>query len=253
MNKIRQYLQKYPQIYDLTRNWWWRVKKQKNPAWLFFESFSKSHHQKVNFIQIGANDGIKNDPIRGFIIRDNWSGIFVEPLPTVFNLLKNNYRYVQKSQLIFVNAAISPVKNSELSFWTFSDQFLNTLSEEEKLSWLRKSSFEKNHLKNHLKKYYHNQNLSFEDILTKITVPCLTINGLIEKYWQGDQFNLLVIDAEGYESSIIQGIDFNYFAPEAIFFESAHLGKGKKIVYEFLSNHQYKITELGMDSIAEKK
>ena len=31
------------------------------------------------FVQIGSNDGIKNDPLHRYIKKNNWKGILVEP------------------------------------------------------------------------------------------------------------------------------------------------------------------------------
>jgi hypothetical protein len=45
---------------------------------LFLKLLSKD---KVRFIQIGANDGIKNDPVHAFIKKYYWTGILVEPIP----------------------------------------------------------------------------------------------------------------------------------------------------------------------------
>ncbi|AFZ48286.1 methyltransferase FkbM family [Cyanobacterium stanieri PCC 7202] len=253
MNHIRHYLQNNPPMYDLTRNIWRGLKKPSNPTWHFLNNFSKIKKRKVNFVQIGANDGIKNDPIRGFIIRDKWNGILVEPLPNVFDELKQNYSHLKKSDLIFVNAAISSNTTSGLDFWTFSELFLKDLSQDAQKSWLRKSSFDKNHLKKHLKKYYSNKDKSSkqEDFFEKITIPCLSINDLITTYWKDKIVDLLVIDAEGHESEIINSINFDWFYPDAIFFESAHL-KDKKEIYQLLRHKNYDIIDLGMDSVATR-
>lgn len=82
-----------------TKPWLYDVLNSKRPIvgevekWL--ENFSKNNHGQINFIQIGASDGLRWDPFRRFIIRDKWNGFFVEPLPNVFSILKNNYAYVK--------------------------------------------------------------------------------------------------------------------------------------------------------------
>lgn len=43
------------------------------------------------FIQIGAHDGIMDDPIHEWIERFGWRGIFVEPQSAPFNRLKTGY------------------------------------------------------------------------------------------------------------------------------------------------------------------
>jgi hypothetical protein len=56
------------------------------------------------FIQIGAYDGRKDDPIYELVQRNRWSGILVEPQPDIFERLKQNY--ASFSGLAFEQAAI---------------------------------------------------------------------------------------------------------------------------------------------------
>ncbi len=37
----------------------------------------------AQFIQVGANDGALHDPLRRELIRRNWRGIMIEPVPYV--------------------------------------------------------------------------------------------------------------------------------------------------------------------------
>ena len=39
-------------------------------VYFFFDSFSKFQNGNIAFVQIVANDGLRNDPIREFIISD---------------------------------------------------------------------------------------------------------------------------------------------------------------------------------------
>lgn len=250
-DKIRTFLERYPQFYDTLRLSWWQVSPQQSLSWKFFDRFSKAYNQKISFIQIGANDGLRNDPIRGFVVRDQWRGIFVEPLPTAFEMLKNNNRHLKQSDLKFVNAAISSSEEN-LSFWTYGDNFLSNLSLEEKLSYQRKSSFNKKHLLKHLNHLEHNSLDDFDKFLQEIKVPCLTLEELMQKYWPSNKINLLMIDAEGHESSIIRGINFQKVDIDVIYFESAHLGKQRQEIYDILASQDYKITQIGLDSIAQK-
>ena len=43
------------------------------------------------FIQVGANDGSLNDPIRQFILKNYLKGVMIEPQPKIFEKLKINY------------------------------------------------------------------------------------------------------------------------------------------------------------------
>jgi hypothetical protein len=61
--------------------------------------------ENVFFVQIGSNDGSRGDPLYAAVRRHgHWRGILVEPVPFVFERLKNNYD--NDPRLIFENVAI---------------------------------------------------------------------------------------------------------------------------------------------------
>jgi FkbM family methyltransferase len=244
INQVRHFVKSRPVLYDIGI----RAKRAigwKTPSYDFFNRLSHVHNGCVNFIQIGANDGIRNDPIREFIIRDRWTGILVEPLPAVFAQLKDNYRRVKGTLLVFVNAAISTSNSENISFWTFDDRFLAPLPFEKRMWYLRKSSTSKDQLKKAVRGNY-----AFDQIVKEIKVPSMTLSHLVQKYWVRGQINLLVIDAEGHESAILTSMDFEVLNPDAIFFESQHLNRDKNKVFDFLSKNEYKMSEAHGDAIA---
>ena len=70
----------------------------------FTNRFSKSLG-KVTVVQIGANDGINNDPIHKFIKRDHWQGVLLEPQKYVFEkYLEPLYR--KTKGITVLNAAL---------------------------------------------------------------------------------------------------------------------------------------------------
>ena len=255
---IKDYLKTQPQLFDLAL----RLRPAMGPSDKFFDTFSKSHNKDVSFIQIGANDGLRWDPVRKYIVRDKWRGIFVEPLPSVFEMLGKNYEHVNRGELFFVNAAIGSTDGESLSFWTFSDDFIKLLPLEKQMDCLRKSSFNKEHLLNFLNLSYGGEQritdskklpdygLSYDEILKEIKVPCMTLGQLVKQYWTGRKVNILIIDAEGHEAEIIPSIDFSILKPEAIFFESHNLGTATDAINEFLTRNGYNVEKMGGDSIA---
>src|SRR3954447_3434406 len=68
------------------------------------EAFAEAYPRAV-FIEVGANDGVKQDHLRSFITASEWRGGMVEPLPWVFERLRSNYR--GRNGLTFENAAIA--------------------------------------------------------------------------------------------------------------------------------------------------
>ncbi len=239
---LKSYLRKHPYLFDRYTKWQRRFGK-KRTSYDFFNTFSKNLGRPAVIIQIGANDGLRNDPIREFIVRDRWTGILVEPLPTVFEQLKRNYAYCDNSRLIFENAAISN-SASHLDFWTFNEAFLNSFPLEQKMRFLRKSSFDKNHLQKFIP-----QGRNIEEIVSRIEVPCISLRNLVLKHQLQNQIDLFVIDAEGHETVIIPSIDFSVMRPKAIFFEFDHLGAEKEKIYQFLRNNGYTVKEIETDAV----
>ncbi len=242
---IKDYLKKRPWLFDISRRVSRILLGNKDSQYRFFDEFSKSLDRAVSFVQIGASDGLRWDPIREFVIRDHWNGIFVEPLPSAFQALKNNYSYVHRCKLEFVNAAISSASDTSLSFWTFDDDFLAGISVDNRITYSQKSSFNKEHVERWIKL----NGFSYK-ILKEIKVPCMTVSELLENHWKGEAIDLLVIDAEGHEATIIPTIDFRIVRPKAIFFESHNLGENTKEVYEYLNNNSYLVSQIGGDSVA---
>ncbi len=238
---IKNYIKTKPRLYDLLNC----IRSLDTEAERWLDSFSKANNKKVNFIQIGASDGLRWDPIRRFVIRDRWNGIFVEPLLPVFNMLKNNYAYIKNQKLVFVNAAISSKNDECLLIWSYSDEFCSSLSLEDKMYYLRKSSTDKRLVEANLK---HFDNI--EDKIECLSVPCLTVSKIIQDYWNGDEIDLILIDAEGHDDIIVRSIDFETIHPKAVLYESHNLGGKKQEIHDFLTGIGYKVSNLGGDSLA---
>jgi len=68
----------------------------------------------VFFLQVGANDGLMDDPIHFLVRKYGWCGVLLEPDPQLFERLKENYSGVDGP--ILVNAALSPI-NGKTTFY----------------------------------------------------------------------------------------------------------------------------------------
>jgi hypothetical protein len=135
-----------------------------------------------------------------------------------------------------------------VSFWTFSEDFLAGLSDEEKLSHLQKSSFRFQHVANFLGSSPDTDKRA----IVEMTVACLNFSELADQYVQSSDIDLLVLDCEGYEAVLIPGIDFHHINPRAIFYESHNLGDSETAVGAFLASNGYQVFQLGGDAFAIK-
>ena len=238
----KTFIKSHPRVFDLTVRMVKRgVLGRRGPIYDVLDQFSRSHGGRVSFIQIGANDGLRNDPIREFIVRDEWRGVLIEPLPAVFEMLRRNYEYVNASgKLTFENAAISSAVDS-LAFYTIADGLLKTLSLDAQLELLRKSSFSREHLEQFVR--------DPADVV-RVEVPCTTVGAIIKRHFPKNAIDLLVIDAEGHEAVILQSLDFAQSRIGAILFESHHLEAEGSGVFRLLEGHGYTVHKAGGDAFA---
>src|SRR5450432_1889496 len=97
-----KFAKRYPPLFDATKRLY-RLLGNSDPIYECLKEFSHCK-ARVSFLQIGSNDGITQDPLREFIVRQpKWRGCFVEPLPHLFAKLKRNYGHVGRNNLRYEN------------------------------------------------------------------------------------------------------------------------------------------------------
>ena len=147
--------------------------------------------QKIinSLIQIGANDGEKFDTINSFIKEYKPQCLLVEPIIENYEKLKKNYENF--NSIKFDNSAISVNKEINYLYKVNPNKILNYGRHIPGIT-----SFDKNHLIKH--------GVKKKDII-KESVKSISIKDLIYKH-KLNTFDLLFIDAEGYDGNIV--IDF---------------------------------------------
>jgi FkbM family methyltransferase len=187
------------------------------------------------FVQIGANDGIQDDPLRKLILGHKLCGLLVEPIPDIFEILRQNY--ADAPQLQFANVAISttggPLTMYRARNGVSLPKFVHGLG-----------SFEKCHLeKQGVPKH------SIEEIsVSSVTLPTLlTSHGIRE-------VTLLQVDTEGYDSVIVESALESGIFPEIINYEHCHLVPSTRLrCKRLLDKYDYRFVEAGKDTLAVRK
>jgi FkbM family methyltransferase len=215
------------------------ILRPRDPLYAILDRLSRHHGGRVRFVQLGASDGLRNDPLREFVVRDAWTGALVEPLPSAFAELKKNYAHLRRPGLAFVNAAVSD-RPGTMPFYVPGDPFLERLSVEKRMLFLRKASFTRSHLEAFFLK-------KGEDPaqIRRVDVPCVTLETLL-----AEPVDLLAMDVEGHEPVILRSIDFGRHSIGAILFESLHLGPEKARIFAMLEEKGYRIREMKADAVA---
>ena len=163
----------------------------------------------IDFIQIGANDGIFRDPLRKYILNYPWRGVLVEPQADIFEKLRLNYSDVI-DRLIFENCAISN-RIQELSMFRRKSQNGTSCREVLASSVVSSSS-----------QVVASQLGVKKSELEEIKVPCLTLDALVSRH-EMRNLDLLQIDAEGHDFEVISTMDLSQTKPSLIQLEHGHL------------------------------
>ena len=174
-----------------------------------FESFLYQYletHKLFTFMQIGANDGVMNDSIYDFNLKNKLkvSGFVLEPLPDIFNKLVKNYQSCPdiKPRNIAIHAT-----EHEMEMYRVKPKYVNQLPD------FAKGIASFNPV--HWRKTMLVPNASF---IEKVKVKCLSFSEFISQ--EGiNTLDLLLIDTEGYDYDIIMSIDFQKIRPKIIRFE----------------------------------
>lgn len=162
---------------------------------------------QLRFVQVGANDGVFGDPLRHYVLNYAWTGVLVEPQPAVFQLLKKNY--ASQANLNFENVAISSLAGSISLYLPPAEAVEPTYAQSVASA---KAAITARQL-----------GLKARE-LVEISVPCMTLNALCEKY-NMTEFDVLQIDTEGYELEVIKSLDFKRCDVALIQFEHGHLNR----------------------------
>jgi FkbM family methyltransferase len=187
----------------------------------------------MNVVQIGANKG---DDDLSILLNNKQPNvlILVEPLNLHNSKLEKFYHWVEN--LHIENVAIDLISNNDVTFYYHLDDSPG----------YEVSSLDPKHI------YERHQHLKKERI-SSIQIKTLNINDLFEKY-NLRKIDILFIDAEGLDDTIIKSINYDRFEITRIYFENLHIKDLR--IYEFLIEKNYKITKTigtnGWCSLAEK-
>jgi FkbM family methyltransferase len=173
-------------------------------------AFGDAYRDAV-FVEIGANDGVKDSYLREQILAGRWRGVMVEPVPYVFERLQRNYAALDRIAL--ENAAIAD-RDGELPFFHLAE----APDPESLPDWYDEiGSFKRDAVLGH-----RGDIPDIDRRLVEATVPCLTFDSLCRKHGIG-RLDLVLIDAEGYDAEILAGIGLEDRHPRLLVYEHYHL------------------------------
>ena len=198
------------------------------------------------FIQVGAFDGVTNDPLHEYVLRYHWSGIMIEPQTQAFQDLLVNYQ--DQPQLKFLNMAVSD-HDGTIEMYTVKQGIESLPGWSEQIATLQSDHILKH--KNGMPDYGISEGIpQIETYMETIEVECITFETMLDRC-DVKRLDLLQIDAEGYDYEIIKTINFDRIKPTILRYEHMHLQKSdQEECLDLLVSNGYRITFEFADTIA---
>jgi FkbM family methyltransferase len=166
------------------------------------------------FVNIGANDGVSNDPIYPFLSTYRWRGIAVEPLGYLCDELRVNMAPFEGVAVEQAAIAAQPGTFYYVSPDETEAQFVRQVGSlhkeyiEKTIGLMRQHEFEGPVAD------------GLEQRIQPVEVPCLTFDELLARH-NVQRVDFLNIDAESADFEILMMIDFERWRPDILCVETA--------------------------------
>lgn len=170
--------------------------------------------EQVNVLQIGSNDGKTRDPIfRIMKDKSHWKGFFVEPVPYLFERLKENYLKLENPQRFqFSNQAVNHGLEEDFYYVDKHAKYVIPNLPE----WYDQiGSFNKDHILRHMEG-------KFEPFIQRMRIKGTTLSELMGNF-DIDRIDLFHLDTEGHDWQILSQLDLKRYQPTVILYEHKHL------------------------------
>lgn len=205
--------------------------------------FDKSLHylgrnQKEVFVMnVGAMDGVLFDEMIGYTNMYNFKGLYVEPIPYLFERLKNNIK-----DGLFENSAISEY-NGEIEMMTIKRDVIDGGLVHNCFYGMSAVYPPKNGLGSEFDKP------TVEKYGEIVKVKCITYETLIQKH-NIQKVDVIKIDAEGHDYKIFKQIDLNKHNLKVIRLEWINLSdEEKESIIETFEKNNFKYEISGQDIV----
>ena len=213
-----------------------------------------SQRDILNIVQVGANDGLVNDPIRNFVwsFRDRTNIILVEPQPLLIPILEHNYGFHPSATI--ANCAIGP--GPAMQMHCVRSECWGELVVPYAIGWPAYraptgiTSVNPAHVIRWLAQHYRGGR-PLADLVETVSVPVMTLEALLAGRTDFARVDLLQIDAEGFDDEVIYASNIAELRPALINFEAANLDQDRlSALSRYLQSNGYALSRHGGDALA---
>jgi FkbM family methyltransferase len=159
----------------------------------------------LKVIQIGAFDGLANDPIHVGFSDLGWHGVLVEPQPGPFQLLKKKHR--SSPNVNVIQAAVGQQEGNGIMYKVKMEKWMDVRLEQV-------TSFNRDHVLKHVD--------GNQACIETITVRVMSFAAILrESGWK--EVDVVLVDTEGFDAEVVNMMLSASIKPSLLRFESAHL------------------------------
>lgn len=182
----------------------------------------------VQFVQVGANDGVRADHIHPFVASGRWRGALVEPAPKPFERLMSTYAGLDG--LHFVDHAISTSSEPQPFYYVEGEDGL--------------SSFSLDTLLSHAPKYD-----DLKGMIHEMQVETETLDALCDRLCITP--DVVAVDTEGTDDLVLESFSLEQRRPSLILFEHCHLSAARSTtIRDRLKDAGYRLIHDRHDALA---
>lgn len=175
------------------------------------------------FIEAGANDGVSQSNTAMYEFDYNWSGLLIEP---------NFKKYLDCKKI----RTKSLVENYALVSSNYKDDYVSgNFSTTDPTESLMSMVIDDGDYNDDNLFYCRNIKKSNFEI---VKVPSITIDKLIQKH-KITKIDFFSLDVEGYEISVLNGMDFSFIRPKYFLIETANKPEYQKVVMDYMQKRDY--------------
>jgi FkbM family methyltransferase len=185
---------------------------------------------ELTFLQIGAFDGMTQDPLRKYIERFGWRGVLVEPQAALTDGLRR--MYAGNPRITVMHAAIDTARGNRTLF--SADPAVAP-------GWARSlASFDRAHVVKHGALIP-----GLETMITEEEVPCILFADVLDRLGSSE-LDLLQIDTEGADARMLSLFPFEQIKPAIVQWEISHLSRADRAAsLRRLAQFGYRFAESG--------
>ena len=163
--------------------------------------------QKQNgfFIELGANDGLRQSNTAFFEFFRNWKGVLIEPAVSMYEKCKQN----RPKSMCYNYACVSPSYTNEYIGGDFDGSLMGSV----------------------------NGTRNGREVTT--FAKAKTLEYILNESGHTGSIDLLSLDTEGYELPILEGLNLQRFRPKYMIIEIYN--KDYELIYNYLQENNYNI------------